>query len=87
MDRNLAVRINELRIENNLSKMELASKTGIPQATIARYELGKSLPNSERIIVLCSFFGVSADYLLGLEDNSDLQTKTRKRGRTKKESE
>ena len=59
----------------------------VPQATIARYELGKSLPNSERIIVLCSFFGVSADYLLGLEDNSDLQTKTRKRGRTKKESE
>lgn len=55
MDRNLAVRINELRIENNLSQMELASKTGIPQATIARYELGKSLPNSERIIVLCSF--------------------------------
>ena len=62
------IRLKELREEKELSQMELAKKINIPQATIARYELGKTQPRAEEIIKICNFFNVTSDYFLGLED-------------------
>ena len=64
----VAKRLKELRIEKGLSQKELSELTGIPQATIARYELGKTEPIASTIVTLCDFFGVSADYLIGRQD-------------------
>ena len=64
----IAERLKELRIEKNISQMQLAAATGLSQSAIARWELGKSEPTASAIIVLSEFFGESADYLLGLED-------------------
>ncbi|MBO5480112.1 MAG: helix-turn-helix transcriptional regulator [Clostridia bacterium] len=59
-------RIKELRIQNNLSQMELAKATGISQSAIAKWELGKTEPTATAIITLAAFFGESTDYLLGI---------------------
>lgn len=66
--KDLADKILELRKERGLSQMQLSRLTGIAQSNIARYELRKSEPSASVIVALCNFFEVSADYLLGLED-------------------
>ena len=61
-------RLKELRLERGLTQTELANKTKISQAGIAKWETGDRTPNLEYLIVLAKFFGVSADYLIGLEN-------------------
>ena len=61
-------RLKELRIENNLSQMQLAQKTGLSQSAIAKWELGKTEPTASAIITLAKFFNETTDYILGLED-------------------
>lgn len=61
-------RLKELRMEQNLSQMQLAKETNISQASIAKWELNQRTPTLDNIITLCNFFKVSADYLLGLVD-------------------
>ena len=61
-------RLKELRIENNLSQMQLAQKTGLSQSAIAKWELGKTDPTASAIITLAKFFNETTDYILGLLD-------------------
>ena len=61
----LGERIRMLRESVNLSQMELSL---ISQSAIARYELNKTEPKASDIVKLADFFGVSADYLLGLSE-------------------
>ena len=61
-------RIKELRIQKNMSQMDLAVATGISQSAIAKWELGKTEPTASAIIILANFFGETSDYLLGLTD-------------------
>lgn len=61
-------RIKELRIEKGLTQAQLSANTGLSQSAIAYWETGQRMPNAQAIIVLAKYFGVSADYLLGLED-------------------
>lgn len=60
--------IRELRREKNLTQTELAKEISTTQDTISLWELGKSYPDIINVAKLCRFFGVSADYLLGLND-------------------
>ena len=61
-------RIKELRIEKNISQMQLAKALNMSQSAVAKWELGKTEPTASAIILLAEFFDESADYLLGLED-------------------
>lgn len=56
-----------LREEQGLSQMQLADRIGISAAGIGHLELGKREPSSPTLIAYANYFGVSADYLLGLE--------------------
>ena len=70
MRNNFSQRLKELRLEKNLSQKELAEKINkeITQSAIGLWELGKRVPNLEAVIILAEFFGVSLDYIAGLED-------------------
>ena len=59
-----AARIKELRSNKHVTQSDVADATGIPRSTIAHYELGKRLPDYESIVALCSYYSVSADYLI-----------------------
>lgn len=61
-------KLKELRRINNLSQMQLATKTGLSQSAIAKWELGKTEPTASAIIILSKFFHETTDYILGLED-------------------
>lgn len=66
---NFAKIVKELRYESRLSQMELSKKLGITAAAIGHLELGKREPGSHTLIVYSKYFGVTTDYLLGLEDD------------------
>lgn len=70
-----ANRIRNLREDRDLRQIDVAQKTGIDQRTLSNYETGRTKPDSDTIIVLANFFGVSCDYLLGVT-KTDLSTPT-----------
>ncbi len=61
-------RLKELRIERGLSQRELAKETHLSQSAIVHWENNRRVPSADVIIVFAQFFGVSADYLLGMEN-------------------
>ena len=63
-----AERLRDLRLEKELTIKQLADKLGVRDSTITRWENNIIKPNSDNLYVIALFFGVSTDYLLGLED-------------------
>ena len=61
-------RIKELRKARHLRQTDVARETCIDQKTLSNYEIGRTSPDAYAIVQLADFFGVTADYLLGLTD-------------------
>lgn len=61
-------RLRELRIEKGLTLKGLGDAIGVSDIAISRWENKKRIPNIVSLIDLANFFGVSTDYLLGLEN-------------------
>ena len=61
-------RINELRIENNLSRAELAQKLNVSVRLISYWENGQRECDFDMLIKIADIFSVSIDYLLGRKD-------------------
>lgn len=64
----LGQRITALRKEKGLNQIEFASNLNLDKSTVAKYETDKILPSVPMLIKLAKYFGVTTDYLLGLED-------------------
>jgi transcriptional regulator with XRE-family HTH domain len=65
---NLPKILKELREEHGFTQLQLAEKLGYKSAvTIAKWELGVRVPEIENIIALAKFFGVSLDYIVGMD--------------------
>ena len=61
-------RLKELRLEKGLTQKALGEQTKLSQSAITYWETGKRIPNMLAIITLAKYFGVTTDYLLGVED-------------------
>ena len=63
-------KLKDLRAEKGLSLEELAAETGLSKSALGSYETNdhKDISHTS-IIALAKFYGVSADYLLGLSEN------------------
>lgn len=61
-------RLKELREENKLSALALGKIIGVSDSAICNWENDINDIKSEYLIRLAKHFGVSTDYLLGLED-------------------
>lgn len=57
-------RLKFLRTETNLTQELLAEHLSIPRANIANWELGRTEPDINGLIMLADFFNVSVDYLI-----------------------
>ena len=60
--------LKELRLEKNLTQIELAKQLDVGKATISEWENNIYEPNLSKLKIIAQFFGVSIDYLAGLED-------------------
>ena len=61
-------RLRMLRNEAKLSASQLGKEIGVSDAAIINWENNINDIKGEYIVKLAKFFGVSADYRLGLED-------------------
>ena len=67
-------KLKELRLEKGLSQKKLALILECNQSMITRWEKGECEPTESVIRRAAIFFDVSADYLLGLEDETGAKT-------------
>lgn len=60
-------RLRALRTEKNIGQNALARALDLSNASISYWENGRQDPSAAALYKLALFFGVSADYLLGLK--------------------
>ena len=62
-------RLKSVRLEQGHTQKQAGEGIGISESHYQHYEYGKREPSIGKLEVLCRYFNVSADYLLGLSDN------------------
>ena len=68
MENEIGIRLKELRLEKKMSIHKLSETVQIGVASIYRWENGQCDIKGDYLIILAKYFGVTTDYLLGLED-------------------
>lgn len=61
---NFAEKVLSLRTEYGYSQETLAEKLNVSRQAVSKWESGTTLPETDKVITLSNFFGVSTDYLL-----------------------
>ena len=61
-------RIRDLREDHDKTQQEIAEVLGTSQTMYARYERGANELPLRHLVALCRYYGVSADYILGLKN-------------------
>lgn len=74
----LGDRLTELREANKFTKAEMAQKLGVNKSTITRYETNEIKPNLDMLIKMSEIFGVTLDWIAGLENNEKDDIKKKK---------
>lgn len=64
--------LKTLRLKENLTQAQLAQKLGLTKSVISAYETSLRLPSYDVLIHIAKIFGVSTDYLLGLENKQEI---------------
>lgn len=74
-------RLKDLREDRDMTQKELAVLLQTTQPQVYRYEAGQRDLPLDKLVMLCRYFNVSADYFLGLPDGMPYgHSKTKKRG-------
>ena len=63
--------LRELRNNRNWSQAQLGSRLGISASQIAHYETGDRLPSLPVVVNTSRVFGVTTDYLLGVNEKKE----------------
>ena len=67
MENKFGENLKYLRTEKKIGQVELAHKLGVSKGIISMWENDLREPTMSSLIALAKFFGVSIDYLVGLE--------------------
>ena len=62
-------KLRDLREDNDKTQQEIADILGTSQTMYARYERGATELPIHHLITLCKFYKVSADVILGIDEN------------------
>lgn len=73
-------KLKDLREDNDLTQTDLAILLQTTQPQVYRYETGKRDIPLDKLVLLCRYFNVSADYFLGLPNNLPYGHSKTKRG-------
>lgn len=66
---NYRIRIKNLREDKDLTQKEVAKVINKSQQGYSHIEEGRAELRIDDLIKLCKFYGVSADYLIGMTDD------------------
>lgn len=67
-------RLSEAIKGSNLTQKQIAQALNISEGNITNWKKGENLPSLEILYKLCILLNESADYLLGLEDETGAKT-------------
>lgn len=67
MSQEIIRRLRNLREDHDKTQQEIADVLGTSQTMYARYERGANELPLRHLITLCRYYGVSADYILGIK--------------------
>ena len=67
--------LRDLREDHDKTQQEIADVLGTSQTMYARYERGANELPLHHLITLCSYYRVSADYILGLTEDPKVSVK------------
>lgn len=71
----LSEKLYKLRKKSGLSQEQLAEQLNVSRQAISKWEQGTAVPESEKLISISNYFGVTVDYLLK-EDTEDTMNTT-----------
>ena len=71
-------RVKELREKAELSMEELAKKLGVTKSRVNMWENNGTVPRMNILIELAKYFNVTTDYLLGNDDDKEIDTENTK---------
>ena len=63
-------RIRQIREDRDLSQETVAKVNKTTQQQYSKIETGRADISGEKLILLCRFYNLSADYILGLSDEA-----------------
>ena len=66
-----AVRLRDLREDNDLTQTHIAKLLNIKQNTYSHYESGVRQIPIDTLVKLCKFYNTSVDYIIGLTNEKD----------------
>lgn len=67
----LGERLNKALSSKGMKQIYLARITGLTAPTICAYVNGSRTPRADHIVVICNALDISADWLLGMENEND----------------
>lgn len=70
-NKHYSVIMRELREDNDYKQKEVAAVLGIDQRVYSRYETATCAMPVHHLITLCKFYGVSMDYMVGLDNRKN----------------
>lgn len=78
-------KLRQARRVSGLSQEELAAALEVSRQAVSKWEMNQTYPDVDKLILLCSHFGLSADELLGLSamqpaPDTHIQTDGRREG-------
>ena len=65
---NFGERLRVLRAEKGIGQIQLAKDLDVGKSIISLWEQGKCEPTLTKLVAIAKYFGVSIDYLAGLEE-------------------
>lgn len=68
MNTDFSTRLKSIRIAKGITQKDFAVLLGVGQTTVANYERGIRLPDTDKLSKIASLFGVTIDYLLGRDE-------------------
>ena len=71
----LSEKLYKLRKKSGLSQEQLAEQLNVSRQAISKWEQGTAVPESEKLIAISNYFGVTVDYLLK-DDTADTTNTT-----------
>ena len=63
-----AARLKKMRQSKELTTVQVAKGLGVNSATISKWENALIKPTADSLVLIATFFNVTAGYLLGMED-------------------
>ncbi len=68
MENGFGERLRALRQERGIGQVALAKELDVGKSIVSLWELGQCEPTLSKLVAIARYFGVSIDYLAGLED-------------------